>query len=101
MEVLVLPLSVTHQFEPTIGDDLIRTHVGRRPRATLNRAKHKLVVERARPQLFTHLVDDVSFLSGEHTDVFVCSGCGLLDTSNATNQVGIVGDGTSSNRKIH
>ena len=100
VEVFVVALGVSELFEGTVGDDLVRRHVGRRTRATLKDSENKFVVQCAVVDLFADLDDEVGLGRIDRADFFVRKSRRLLDAHEPTDEVWVVRERTARDGEV-
>ena len=88
--VLVLAALVAHALEGQVGDDLVGTHVGAGAGTALNHIDGELVVVLALDQLVAGPHDGVALLLGNHLNLDVRHGGGLLGDGHAADKVVVV-----------
>src|SRR5471032_2236004 len=100
MKARVVAARKAHDFEATIGNDLVGVHVSRGAGSALDDADYELVVPSAVHDLLADLLDDVRLLGSQVAELAVCARCSLLHSRERDDQVGIVEDGPAGNRKV-
>ncbi|CAB4563977.1 unannotated protein [freshwater metagenome] len=100
MEVLVLTLVETHDFEPTISNHLVGAHVGGCASTSLNSAEDELLVQVTSPEFFANLINDGRLVRVQNANVPVGPRCGLLHPRHPADQVWVIGYRSPGNRKV-
>src|SRR5262245_58677688 len=100
IEIAVIGLRTSSQFETTIDDDLVHVHVGGRAGAALHDVHDELVVEPPFLDLLAGAVEKVGLPAIERTDFGIGARGGLLDARIAEDQVGVLGDRPSADGEI-
>ena len=100
MAIFIFALAVAKQFESPVGDHLVGVHVRGRARSALNAVDGELVAHLARDDLVAGRADGLPDLAGQHVEVHVGDGGGLLHLRERPDELGETGDARTGNRKV-
>ena len=91
---------MAQQLKGAVGDDLVGVHVGRSSRAALNAVHGELIVQLALDDLVASRANGVPDLAGQHAELHVRNGRGLLDQSKRLDKFREAGDAHAGNREV-
>ena len=98
--VLVFPARLTQNLQRAIRDHLVRVHVGRGAGAALNHIAHKLLVPFALDDLVARFLNCTAHFRRECAQVPVGLRCGKFHHGERANQVRVLPNPQTGNRKI-
>ena len=98
--IFVFALLVAQQLKGAVGDDLVGVHVGRSSRAALNAVHGELIVQLALDDLVASRANGVPDLAGQHAELHVRNGRGLLDQTKRLDKFREAGDAHAGNQEV-
>ncbi|MNI81417.1 hypothetical protein D3C73_1380270 [compost metagenome] len=96
----VVALTLTHQLQRAVGNDLVGVHVGAGPGSALDGVHHKLVIQEAIHDFQGSLLDGRGFFWIEQAQAFVCTCCGVFHGPQAPDEGTQGADGSSADGEI-